>query len=330
MREILINASFQKLEEDIVIHKFRDIFEHDMDMLILEEFACSIGFSEIFLNKIGVSDAKVLSTWQSKTDSVLGESDMTVVFESNGAKIALLIEDKIDAIAMPEQPARYVLRGNKGVVDGEYDAYYIFIAAPQEYLEKNEKAKEYPNRVSYEEIRDYFEKLNDTRSSFKLAQINQAIDKQKNGYQVVKDASVTDFWNKYVEYKSVHFPNLNLALHSDIKPTNSVWPHFRTNTAGTFVYHKSNKGCVDLTYNRAADKIDDIKRLLISVIGNYYEQGYEVVKTGKSCAIRIKVPVVVFLDPFEKQEESIVQAFSAVEKLCALSMKLDLAGIYDL
>ena len=35
-----------------MIHKFRDILEHDMDMLILEEFACSTEFSKIFLNKV--------------------------------------------------------------------------------------------------------------------------------------------------------------------------------------------------------------------------------------------------------------------------------------
>lgn len=313
-----------------MIHKFRDILEHDIDILILEEFTCSEEFSKIFLNKICECEAKVVLTWQSKTDSKLGESDMTVVFENDGRKFALLIEDKIDAIAMPEQPARYVLRGNKGVVDGEYDSYYVFIVAPQEYLEKNEKAQDYPNCVSYEEIRNYFEKLNDTRSSFKLAQLNQAIEKQKNGYQVVKNTLVTDFWNKYVEYKNVYFPNLNLAVHSDIKPTNGVWPHFRSNTAGTFIYHKSNKGYVDLTYSRKANKIDNIKKILISVIGNYYEQGYEVVKTGKSCAIRIKVPIVVFLEPFETQKECVDQAFSAVEKLHALSIKLDLAGVYDL
>jgi hypothetical protein len=60
------------MEKNAVIHKFRDILEHDMDMLILEEFACSTEFSKIFLNKIGVDDAKVLLTWQSKTDAELG------------------------------------------------------------------------------------------------------------------------------------------------------------------------------------------------------------------------------------------------------------------
>lgn len=313
-----------------MIHKFRDILEHDMDMLILEEFACSTEFSKIFLNKVNISDAKVLSTWQSKTDSELGETDMTVVFEYNDKKIALLIEDKIDAIAMPEQPARYVLRGNKGVIDGEYDTYYIFIVAPQEYLEKNEKAKEYPNYVSYEEIRDYFEKLNDTRRSFKLAQISLAIEKQKNGYQVVKNALVTDFWNKYVEYKNQNFPKLNLIVNNDTKPTNGIWTYFRTINKDMLIYHKSDKGYVDLTLNGKADKQEKIKSMLTSIVENYYEQGYEVVKTGKSCAIRVKVPVVTFSEPFEKQKDSIDYAFSAVEKLYALSIKLDLAGVYDL
>ena len=29
-------------------HKFRDVLEHDMDMLFLEEFACSNAFCKIF------------------------------------------------------------------------------------------------------------------------------------------------------------------------------------------------------------------------------------------------------------------------------------------
>jgi hypothetical protein len=311
-------------------HKFRDVLEHDMDMLFLEEFAYSNGFCEIFLDKIGITNATVCLTWQSKTDEQLGESDMTVIFDYNGKKLALLIEDKIDAIAMPEQPIRYALRGDKGIHDGEYDKYYIFIVAPQEYLDKNEKAKEYPNHVSYEEIKEYFERLNDRRSGFKLAQLNLAIEKQKNGYQLIKNAEVTEFWNKYVEYKKQHFPDLNLAVHSDIKPKNGVWPHFRTNKVGTFIYHKSNMGRVDLTYNRQADKIDDIKKFLVGLIGDYYEKGFNVVETGKSCAIRINVPVITFLKSFEEQKDLVNQAFQAVDKLLNLSMKLEMKGIYDL
>lgn len=314
----------------MITHKFRDVIERDMDILILEEFTCSNDFSKIFLDKIGLDNAQILLTWQSKTDTELGESDMTIVFGCCGKKIALLIEDKIDAIAMPEQPTRYILRGNKGIANNEYDAYYIFIVAPQQYLDNNDKANEYPYKVSYEEIRAYFEKSSNPRSSFKLAQINLAIEKQKNGYQVIKNEPVTDFWNKYVEYKNKNYPNLNLAVHSDIKPTNGVWPHFRLNKVGLFIYHKSNVGNVDLTYNGQANKIDDIKRFLVNIVGNYYEQGFNVVKTGKSCAIRICVPIIFFAKSFEEQIDKVVQAFEAVKKLYDLSIKLELAGIYDL
>ena len=309
-------------------HKFRDILEHDMDMLFLEEFSCSKEFCNLFLNKIGINNAQLILTWQSKTDEELGESDITVIFDCDGKKVALLIEDKIDAIAMPEQPTRYSLRGDKDIVNGEYDAYYIFIVAPQEYLEKNEKAKEYPNRVSYEEIKLYFERINDLRSSFKLTQINLAIDKQKNGYQVIKNILVTDFWNKYVEYKNTYYPNLALVNSSDIKPTNGVWTHFRTNDVRSCIYYKSNKGNVDLTFNGQAENIDMVKSFISKAIGDYYNKGIFIVKTGKSCAIRKVVPVVDFSKSFDEQESAIKQSFEAVEELTQLSNLLDISGIY--
>ena len=218
---------------------------------------------------------------------------------------------------------------NYGITFQSSLIYYVFIVAPKEYLSKNEKAKEYPNHVSYEEIKEYFEKINDARSGFKLAQLNMAIDKQKNGYQVVKNLDVTDFWNKYVDYKNKYFPKLNLAVHSEIKPTNGVWPRFRTSVVGTFIYHKSNKGYVDLTFNGQAEKIDIIKKIVVDLIGDFYEEGFSIVKTGKSCAIRRIVPIVVFANPFEKQKDYIEQIFLAVERLYELSMRLEIAGIYD-
>ena len=166
-------------------------------------------------------------------------------FIYKGKKIALLIENKIDAIAMPEQPARYVLRGDKGISNNEYDEYYIFIVAPQEYLNKNEKAKEYPNRMSYEEIRNYFTFMNDLKSGFKIAQINFAIEKQKKGYQAVKNSLVTEFWGKYIEYKNTYYPNLELVNNNNIKPTNGVWTYFRTDDSRSGIYYKSNMGYAD-------------------------------------------------------------------------------------
>lgn len=90
---------------------FNDVSERDMDLLFLEELASSPKFLQIFLSKTPLKKAVVCSTEQSKTDVQFGESDMTVIVEEDGDKYGLLIEDKIDAVAMPNQSGRYIERG---------------------------------------------------------------------------------------------------------------------------------------------------------------------------------------------------------------------------
>lgn len=308
----------------MVENKFRNIIERDIDILILEEFSTSKQFSKIFLSKIQINDATIVSTWQSKTDNTFGESDMTVVFDCNDKKIALLIENKIDACAMPTQPQRYILRGNKGVADKEYDEYFVFIVAPEKYLQFNDKAQDYPYQVSYEEIRDYFNKENTTRNNFKLAQINLAIEKQKFGYQTIKDSRATEFWNKYIEYQKRFFPELRLIVNSAIKPTNGIYTYFKTNNNSMLIYHKTDKGYVDLTINGQADNIIRIKSIMVNILGDYYSKGFSVVKTGKSCAIRICVHAIDFLKPFNEQMEYVEESFKAVKSLFELSNQLDM------
>ena len=68
----------------------------------------------------------------SKSDND-GESDITVILQNQNTKIGLLIEDKINAIAMPEQCNRYSICGKKGIKNGDYKAFYVFIVAPEKY-----------------------------------------------------------------------------------------------------------------------------------------------------------------------------------------------------
>ena len=68
-----------------------------MDLLFLEEFVCSKTFLRFFTKQVGIEDARILLVHSSLTDNTLGESDMTVVIESEGKRIGLLIEDKRNA-----------------------------------------------------------------------------------------------------------------------------------------------------------------------------------------------------------------------------------------
>lgn len=83
----------------------------------------------MFLEKtdLPVSDYALKELFLSKMDKD-GESDITVVIEMEGRRYALLIEDKIDALAMPDQQFRYTTRGDKVIAKQEYDEYRDFSA----------------------------------------------------------------------------------------------------------------------------------------------------------------------------------------------------------
>ena len=102
--------------------KFSTIRERDMDLFFLEAMGSDKGFAKLVVDKtkfVGC-DFTIESIELSRTEADLGESDITVIFSSSSEKCALLIEDKIDAIAMPDQHGRYLKRGERGVKENEY------------------------------------------------------------------------------------------------------------------------------------------------------------------------------------------------------------------
>jgi len=301
---------------------FSDVSERDMDLLFLEEFVCSDQFTKLFSDKVGESVTKILSVQQSKVDPELGESDMTVIVDCSGVKVGILIEDKIDAIAMPRQCARYFERGDKGVANNEYDKYYVFIVAPEKYLSENDEAKHYPNKVSYESILEYFKQNDDPRSRFKAQQIEQAIYKQKHGYQVIENKAVSGFWDKYINYQKEHYSHLYLVSSGGKKGSEAIWPRFNSRVKGVFLYHKSDRGYIDLTFNGAWERVNELESILRKKIGQYEEEGITLQQTGKSAALRSIAPIVDFHKPFEDQIESIEICFNEIDKMIKLSHKL--------
>lgn len=305
---------------------FREVTERDMDMLFLEEFACSEKFLQIFTDKIQITNAEALSLYSSKTDPSLGESDITVIVEADGMKIGLLIENKIDAPAMPEQAERYFKRGNEGIAHDDYNAFYVFIVAPEKYLCHNQEAPNYTYQIKYEDILKYFEEVDDSRANFKIQQIRQAIDKQKKSYQVKVDPAVTEFWSKYAGYQKKHFPDLYFIYKGGEKGTNATWPRFRTVMDKLHINHKTERGYVDLTIDRFGERIVNVEKLLTDTVGDYLKEGISVQKTGRSASVRLEVPPVDVHLPFEEQVDSVEKGFSAVRILSDIAKKFSARG----
>ena len=303
---------------------FSDVSERDMDLLFLEEFVSSEEFLGIFLSKISLENATVFSVEQSKTDVQFGESDMTVIVEKGGIKYGLLIEDKIDAIAMPNQSGRYMDRGELGKKNGDYEQFFVFIVAPESYLQQNDEAKKYHYQVTYEACLRYFRSKEHNRSDFKAQQIEQAIHKQKHGYQVIEHAAVTEFWDKYITYKEQHYPNLWLVSKRGPKGFNSRWPHFNTVHKNIVIYHKSESGYVDMEIPGVADKISNLEKQLAEQLGNLSARDLVLVKTGKSAALRMRVPELDFAQPFEIYKDKIDLCFEAIQKLNEIAKEVSI------
>lgn len=318
--------------------RFNGVSERDMDLLFLEELTVNRNFLNLFTKQIedvDLSDYKITSAEVSFVDTALGESDLTIILEHRGHKAALLIEDKINAVAQPRQYERYVERGNKGVQENFYDAFYVFLIAPAEYFRDNESAQKYSLKVTYEECRELFLTATDVRSELKYQQLTEAIDQGHKPYIKVVDEASTNFWSGYVRYMQTYYPDIELKSKVGEKSKNGDWPTYKTNLdmKTVYIHHKMKmKGVeysnIDLTFNGLAEHREQLKELLKDMLGEHYDSQFGVHKAGKSAVLRLVAPR--YLDwqvPFEEQVNIVKEHLTLVSKLCEAARRIDKARL---
>lgn len=310
--------------------KFLDVTERDIDMIILEEFASSKDFANIFLDKIGLSGAEVVSVEHSKTDIELGESDITIIVKNGCMKHAVLIEDKIDAIAQPNQCQRYFARGELGIRKAEYNSFDVFIVAPEKYIKEDKEAEKYPNKVLYEDLVKYFNEKSDERSKFKLVQLEQAIQHQKSGYKVIENKKVTEFWDKYIDYQKKEYPQLALYDSKGPKGARSMWPTYKTVHKDVTIVHKTEKGSVDLSFRGGYERIHLLVRFFEESIEEFNKMDTIIETAGKSAVLRKRVPIVDVFETFEKQESAIKDAMEVVKEFNEILLNWDARKLQEI
>ena len=279
---------------------YNSVEERDMDTLFLKAIGTDEGFLHLFVDKIDSLKGKsfnVIDIELSKEDRD-GESDITVIIEGNGKKYGLLIEDKINANAMPEQCDRYTKRGKTGKKNGDYNDFFVFIVCPEKYYIQNDEAKKYEHHVLYEECKKYLETKNTVLSKIWIQQINQSIEKIKRTAPVNVNEHRVEFFKKYLEYQKENFPELNNVNNLE-KATHPGWSHFSAAPKNAYMLHKAEKGQFDLTFNGTVSK-----KLTFETLEKYIEKmGFKNVKafeTGKSMVYRINVPYIDFDNEFER------------------------------
>ncbi len=298
---------------------FDKIEERDVDFVVMRAFAELPEFRSLFLKKIGYQSGKVISVEHSFTDNELGESDITVIALIENKKVGLLIENKIDAKAMPEQCARYTLRGNKGISAGEYDEFSVFLIAPQSYIDSNDEAQKYINQIPYEELMQFFK---DADKIYDAEIIRAAIEKQAQGYTVQEVPAITDFWKKLYNYCCSSDKQIEMYAADGPKGSRSTWPQFKIPLKGAALYYKANQGVCDLQFS---GKLHDGLRLKTE-LAKFIDVDMHWADTGASLSLRVKAVPMDLKKPFEDYDTEIDTMLNAIEKLTLLAVKLNDIG----
>ncbi len=290
--------------------KFESITERDMDLLLMRKLSDKSFLKDIFLDKINLRSIEfsVLNIKHSVSTED-GESDIEVLLtDGNKKKIALLIEDKINAPAMEDQADRYIIRGDKGKARGDYEEYHVFIVAPEKYLKNNTEAKKYPNKISYESIKEYL------KDPFEIAVINCALNISKHGYVTLYNKTVTDFWDRLYDFVEENYPG-QFKIHGkkglEKSGTPSQWITISCNNQFG-IQIKSDRGYADLEIRNYADKFQQFCKDNQQLID---EKKLHIRTATKALAVRYYVDCIDFTKEFETQEAALRTAFDAAKEL---------------
>lgn len=303
---------------------FGTVSERDMDLLFLNAFVNDKCFLQLFIDEssLAKTDYDIDEIFLSKSDKD-GESDITVILKNEGRRFGLLIEDKIDAIDMLDQPERYQKRGETAVKNHEYEAFDVFLVCPEKYFNNNDAAKRYPHSVKYEEIREYWGGKNEPQYEIYLQQISQAIEKAKKPPKVVINENANRFIRRYKDYQEENYPNLNLRTSRE---ANGYWAHYTTRFGSVYLFHKIVEGRVDLTFNNAASHIDKLE-MVANWLRKHDVKNVRATVTGKAGALRVTVPKLDMQIPFDENDSyDIDVCFKTISELIEAANVFGAAG----
>ena len=299
---------------------FERVFERDLDLLMMNLFSRGSKACDLFYEKIGMDPGEITEIKHS-VKTVFGESDLEVWFTKDGKRYALLIEDKINASAQPDQQQRYEQRKEDyrklGMEDG-----FVFLVAPNAYISSNGEASKYDSTVDFDELLPALQREND---AFACAILE--CGKMKFTDSKTPDEKVTDFWLAYIAYfQSQGKLGLNDSVRT--RSANSVWPTFRTTLPGTVIQHKSivnseQVGWVDLQFTGKAEQAAKLSKLLQP----YLDVDMCPRVTGNSYSVGIKQEPMYFSESFEKYTDQMELIYDAVSRLQGLTARISKDGL---
>lgn len=296
------------------------VYERDIDLLLLEEITVSKEFRDWFVKKACGEDIKeFVGTWHS-IPFLNTEMDLVIIFISQyNKKYALLIEDKIGALAQKDQPQRYRHNSREGIIKKEWNISKTCIVAPKDYLETNKEAEKYQCQVSYEAICEWFLRNKSERDKYKSKIITEAIEQNRRGYTKITDPKTSEFHMKFYKYVSKNYPKLEM-IEPLSRASKETWIYFSSKKLKPKMdlVYKGRHGFVDLEFKNYGNKRDKLKPKL----NPFRKKNMTIEKTNKSASLRIKVPTIDPTLKFESQIKNIKIVLKTAKKLLKIGINL--------
>ena len=303
------------------------IYERDVDLLLLEELSVSSEFASWLVDQpdlSGINFGSLDSVQHSVVD--LGrESDLILIFlDTTGDRHALLIENKIDAPAQPDQSRGYRSRAEAGIAAGRWKDARTCILAPEAYLGKNAEAKGYNIQVSYEAIAAWFDQRakSDPRCSYRATVMRNAIEQARRVRVSEVDELVTAFWQAYWKDVSFFYPELEFS-EPGTRSTGSTWIQFFPKIRGKprTIDHKLTAGFVDLSLPKVpTSRLDELRQRFLPATAPHT---MEVAVAGKSLVIRSAVPKIDPRQNYDVQRDEAILGMKAAYRAWLLAGVLD-------
>lgn len=292
------------------------VYERDIDLLILEELHCDGEFQRLIASRLfGACDASFESAWNSVSDVSYGESDLIATFAIEDETTAVLLENKIKAPFQQDQALRYYKRGELGLSAGLWNRFITCLLAPSRYIEATDQSQ-FDHCITYESLTPHFRRnADDAHGQWRAALLEQAAAGGASGSYVMKpDANTSGLFLAVWKLANDEFPQLRMR-RQEKRPRKSVWTQFPDADLPKPVYlvHKASDGAsCDLTFPQTTPEELDRR------YGSILESDMFVCKAGKSAAIRILTPQLDQDIPFEQQVDAARAGLSAAARLLEL------------
>jgi hypothetical protein len=329
------------------------VYERDVDLLLVEELHCSASFQQlVFEAAIGsdpdwswtdgmevtvrhsldyVGDAQVTDDATGEVFPSSGETDIDVLFRVPGGSfpLLLLIENKIDAPFMPQQPERYRGRAAAKVRAGECGAARTVLIAPSRYIESTSAAQVFDARIPYELLVSYFEARGGEARDRELARrceyraelLEHAIHQyRRGGGPTVPHTGVRDFRTAYYIAVQQYAPTLRMqAPNPNGHWAGDAWIEFRHALQKhpglrADIVHKLPRERVDLQLYGWAKHERVLRPALEALLDA--DMFVPFVNRGtKSLAVAIHVPHIDHQGSFDQQRDAAEAGMRAARRL---------------